>query len=166
MVVEAVPACVLRACVSASAFRFGALPEAKSVLGSVFPVIPKRTADSPSRVSPFPSLPLSFTSGTDVNSSEVGGNHVFLLPPSLRRGADSLLPTPYSHKQRESSSQARNKLLFQSGDLQVTKRSAMASVLIRRTGNSQEHSPAPSLFGQLVLPGEGYISSTLMREAL
>lgn len=39
----------------------------------------------------------------------------------------------------------------------------MASVLIRRAGNIQQHSPAPSLFGQLVLPGEGYISSTPMR---
>lgn len=109
----------------------------------------------------FPSLPLSFTSGTDVNS-EVGGNHVLLSPPSLRGGADSLIPTPYSHKQR-GSVPGQKQTFIAKWRPSSHKRSAMASVLIRRTENSQKHSPAPSLCGQLVLPREGYISSTLMR---
>lgn len=70
------------------------------LLAEDFPVILKQDSRQP-QPCPFPSLPLSFTSGTDV-SSEVGGNHVFLLPPSLRGGAGSLVPTPYSHRQRGS----------------------------------------------------------------
>lgn len=135
-------ACVLSACVSAIGFLLSDLEPSQRpelLLAEDFPVILQLTADSPSPL--FPSLPLSFTSGTDVNS-EVGGDHVFLLPPSLRGGADSLIPTPYSHKQRVSVPLARDKLLLQNGD---TKRSYMASVLIRRAGNIQQHSPVPSI---------------------
>lgn len=67
------------------------------LLAEDFPVILKQDSRQP-QPCPFPSLPLSFTSGTDVSSEvgvgEVGGNHVFRLPPSLRGGAGSLVPTP------------------------------------------------------------------------
>lgn len=88
---------------------------------------------------PCPSLPLRFTSGTDVNRA-VGGNHVFLLPPSLRGGADSPIPTPYS--QAEGS---RNKLLLQNGDFQVTQRSDTASSVLIQRGRTRPHGSSGAL---------------------
>lgn len=120
------------------------------LLAEDFPGIPE-WGSRQSQPCLFPPPPLSFTSGPDVSSEEVGGGRVFLFPPSLRGGAGSLIPTPHSH------SGARDKLLLQNGDLQVTKRSVMASVLIRGgTGSSQRHSPAAALFG--------YISSSPMKK--
>lgn len=66
------------------------------LLAEDFPGIPESGSRQPQPCL-FPSPPPSFTSGPDVSSEEVGGDRVFLFPPSLRGGAGSLIPTPHSH---------------------------------------------------------------------